>query len=270
MSKAFTLLELLVVMMIMALMGTSAIGGYRAMQRGMEERGVIQNANAIIRAAYQRAQIDRQPTAIFFWNETIQSRTEEENEIVVGRAVAVRRHGRLTNVIGKNLVDEFGDLEQSYTSLDDGGSSPDSDVMYLYPMNDLSSSTLNRSLVGCAVVPIDETLIFFTGRKSAKDDYGGEDIIRSYAFELKESGGVNWKTGMAYGFEFMNVQLPRGYIFGSEYSTDAGNPIKFAKSMVFKPGQSSSETIQICSLRPNGAVLKAEAVGTTDSPMEDQ
>lgn len=266
MSKAFTLLELLVVMMIMALMGTSAIGGYRAMQRGMEERGVMQNANAIIRAAYQRAQIDRQPTAIFFWNETLQSRTDEENEIVVGRAVAVRRHGRLSNVIGSKLVDEFSDLEQTYTSLDDGEEAPENDVMYLYPMDNLSSGSLKRSLVGNAVVYAGEELIFFTGPKT---EAAGGSEVPAYAFDVKDAGGVDWRVGMAYGFEFMNVQLPRGYIFESEYSTDSGSPIKFAKSMVFKPGQSSSETIRISSLRPKGATLMAETVGTTNSPMED-
>ena len=71
MKKAFTLLELLVVMGIMGLMGTLSIGGYRAMQRGMEERGVMQSVNTMIREAYQRAQIDRQPVAIYFWSEKL-------------------------------------------------------------------------------------------------------------------------------------------------------------------------------------------------------
>ena len=49
--SAFTLIELLMVIMIMGLLGTVTVGGYRAMQRGMEERGVMENANHFIRAA---------------------------------------------------------------------------------------------------------------------------------------------------------------------------------------------------------------------------
>ena len=64
MKKAFTLVELLVVVGIMGLLGTVSVGGYRAMQRGMADKGVMENVNSFVRAAYQRAQIDRQPTAI--------------------------------------------------------------------------------------------------------------------------------------------------------------------------------------------------------------
>ena len=114
MKKAFTLLELLVVMGIVGLLGTVSVGGYHAMQRGMEERGVMQNVNAFVRAAYHRAQIDRQPTAVYFWNETVRSRTMDEHEIVVGKAVAVRRFGRFSRVSGSVLIDEFADLDLTY------------------------------------------------------------------------------------------------------------------------------------------------------------
>lgn len=88
MNRAFTLIELMVVMAIMGLLGTVSVGGYRAMQRGMEERGVMQSVNSFIRTAYQRAQIDRQPVVVFFWNETERLASEEHTEVVVGRAVA--------------------------------------------------------------------------------------------------------------------------------------------------------------------------------------
>ena len=45
MKKAFTLLELLVVITIMGIMGSLAVSGYRQMRRGMEERSVVQNVN---------------------------------------------------------------------------------------------------------------------------------------------------------------------------------------------------------------------------------
>ena len=103
--KAFTLLELLLVMAIMGFMGTVAVGGYRAMRRGMEERSVMQNVNQFIRSAYQRAQIDRQPVAVYFWNETLREETGDEPIQVVGKAVAVRRSGRLTQVDNDKLYD---------------------------------------------------------------------------------------------------------------------------------------------------------------------
>ena len=42
--RAFTLVELLMVVMIMGILGAVTVGGYRAMQRGMEERGVMDKA----------------------------------------------------------------------------------------------------------------------------------------------------------------------------------------------------------------------------------
>ena len=110
MNRAFTLIELMVVMAIMGLLGTVSVGGYRAMQRGMEERGVMQSVNSFIRTAYQRAQIDRQPVVVFFWNETERLASEEHTEVVVGRAVAVRRYGRISAVSDGLLIDEFADL----------------------------------------------------------------------------------------------------------------------------------------------------------------
>ena len=119
MKRAFTLLELLVVVAIMGLLGTISVGGYRQMQRGMEERSALETASRFIRMAYQRAQIDRKPTAVYFWNETMREADSEgyENEIVVGKAVAVRQHGRISGLNGGDgLVDEFADLNYTYST----------------------------------------------------------------------------------------------------------------------------------------------------------
>ena len=152
--SAFTLIELLMVIMIMGLLGTVTVGGYRAMQRGMEERGVMENANHFIRAAYRRAQIDRQPVAVYFWNETLREETDTEPMIVVGKAVAVRRAGRISRYVDPYLYDEFGDLDkerliESAEDEDeenaDSGSTENDNLVPLYKMNSRSSN--GRSLV---------------------------------------------------------------------------------------------------------------------------
>ena len=111
MKRRFTLMELLVVIAIMALMGSLTVAGYRQMKRGMEERSVMDNVNQFVRAAYQRAQIDRQNVVVYFWNETIKNETADSFAVVVGKAIAVRQHGRVTFTESDFICDEFGDLE---------------------------------------------------------------------------------------------------------------------------------------------------------------
>lgn len=270
MKKGFTLIELLTVMLIMGLMGTAAVGGYRAMQRGMEERGVIQNANALIRAAYQRAQIDRQPTAVYFWNETLRAATEDEHEVVVGKAIAVRRYGRITGVEGTRLFDEFADLDRTYSV---GTPEDNTSTMYLYPMGKLSdiqsTSSLPRSLVNTMVTEYDLSKEKLASEPNAK--------ISAFAYNLVSANGVQWKTGTPYGLEFQTLELPDGYIFGTSYSSEAGSSVQGAGTLVFQPssqaggkgGTSGRSSITVSSLRPRGASLEAVKVGDTDSPEED-
>ena len=286
MKRAFTLIELLVVMGIMGLLGTMSVGGYRAMQRGMEERGVMQSVNSIIRAAYQRAQIDRQPTVICFWNETVRKESLDENVIVRGKAVAIRRYGRLSDVRDNLLVDEFADLELTYRAVDDeeedsSGSGATESQIYLYPVEKLSdaqsSGNLKRSIVRGDVKDASTLPLFLSGDKN---DTTADRKIPAYAFELVEPGGVTWKPGMAYGLEFLSLELPDNYIFGSDYSKDTANPVREAGTLVFdvglnsgggltKNGTSGRGTITVYSLRPNGESLKAESVATSDSPEKD-
>ena len=53
--RAFTLVELLVVVGIMATMATISIGGYFAIARGMADRGAISTATSLISLAQERA-----------------------------------------------------------------------------------------------------------------------------------------------------------------------------------------------------------------------
>ena len=295
----------------MGLLGTASVGGYRAMQRGMEERGVLDNVSAFVRTAYQRAQIDRQPTAIYFWNETLREETESQTAIVVGKAVAVRRAGRISYVSGQNLFDEFADLNLSYStdsSTSDGGEgSGDSskNTMYLYPMGDRiseneSSSSLKRSIVWQKVVGDDLNVLYLSTesgsvlkRSDLQTDGLDDDIndggleseeqngrITAYAFRIEDQGGVTWKAGMAYGFEFARLELPHGYIFGSSYRSNVSQPIQEAGTMAFKvglnrgngtsSGMDSPSSIQVYSLRPDASGnLAAKSVGTSSDPTQD-
>ena len=295
MKGAFTLIELLVVIGIMGLLGTVSVGGYQQMRRGMEEKGVLQDVNTLIRAAYQRAQIDRQPTAVVFWNETLRGESDnvDESAIVVGRAVAVRRAGRITGIRGDILLDEFADLDLSYQVDDGSGSSGSSKAdMYLYPMDDLnevkSSSDIMRSLVETKVYPKTETPVYLSGVKTEQMGGGAGDGENSgrltiYGFKLsgEDQNRVNWKAGKAYGFEFAHIELPHGYIFGgSSYATSSGNPVKPVGSLVFDVGYNKGggmsyngtvgrDSIAIYALRPDtSGNLTATKVGDTAKPTD--
>ena len=293
MKRAFTLIELLVVIGIMGLMGTVSVGGYRAMQRGMEERGVMENVNAVIKTAYERAQIDRRPTVMYFWNETLRAETADENEIVVGRAVAVRQQGRLSQVAGEVLVDEFADLNLAYatdTETDsegseaeqggDGAGDAGDNTMYLYCLDRLNpGDTKMRSIVSARVTGNRVNEVFLQGRpqdSDSKSSYSGGKM-KLWGFKVEDANGVTWKTGSAYGFEFAELTLPHNYIFGSKYSKTLDDPVQGEDSMVFSVGRNDGlngvqsvgnmGSITVYSLRPDGSGgLKAEKVDTNDSP----
>ena len=284
--SAFTLVELLMVMMIMGLLGTLTVGGYRAMQRGMEERGVMENVNHFICAAYRRAQIDRQPVAIYFWNETLREETDTEPIIVVGRAVAVRRAGRISRFLDPYLYDEFGDLdkERLVENADDedgenvnSGSTENDNLVPLYKMNSKTSN--GRSLVSQTtknVTDQNRDTLLSTGEMRVVE-------IPCYAYVLKDAGSAGeWHAGDAYGLEFAEIQLPHGYLFGMEYNKklkdkipDSAYKPKMWFDVSLNSGSGSDEgatgmsTIQIYSLRPGkSGELEAQQVATTDKPTE--
>ena len=279
--KAFTLVELLVVIGIMGLLGTASVGGYRAMQRGMEERGVMQNVNSFVAAAYERAQIDRQPTAIYFWNETIREETQDENEIVVGRAVAVRRQGRLSRVSGDVLYDEYADLNLTYPKADDsdegdGTSDAGENTMYLYYLDNLNGGNLkvDRSIVSQRVVRDRSNETYMNGTPTGGENAGQ---IEMWGFEYADGNDfTDWHVGSSYGIEFAELTLPHGYIFGSSYSKSIDQPVQDAGTMIFKVGRNTGDgvsgasvegSVSVYSLRPDASGnLSAQKVDNADNP----
>ena len=275
--RGFTLVELILVMAIMGLLGTISVGGYRAMQRGMEERGTLQNVDEFIRSAYQRAQIDRQPVNVYFWNELLREKTDDDTQIVVGKAVAVRRAGRLSDVTSAYLYDEFGDLGY-YSSSTEEDESPSEgtvekgDDMFLYRIKN-TESKMERSIVSQSA----------RHRSTSNErllESGVSGSITSFAFIIINANNVSWERGDAYGFEFAEIQLPHNFIFGSDSDcpTSAANSIKeIGTIMRFRAGANSgsgsssgisgASTITISNIRPSkDGTLKAQTVGNTKSP----
>ena len=284
MNKAFTLIELLVVVAIMGLMGTASVGGYRQMQRGMARRGVIDNVNQFIRAAYARAQIDRQYTAVYFWNETIRGETDDVDSdvLVAGRAVAVRQYGRISKIDGDILVDEFGDLQMSYAtnSLASGSQAP---TMKLYKLSNGQDTQIKYALVGANLKSTEVQVPCLQGRPLNDNfDNVGKGRVTFWGFEKRSGGTYNdWKVGDAYGFEFATIELPHGYVFGTGsgvYSTDLNDPVRGEQMMLFKPapiqqyqnGVVGTRQIEISELKPDASgSLTPQSIGRTESPTKD-
>ena len=114
---AFTLVELLVVIGIMAVLATISVAGYSAASRGMADRGVIQSVVSVLRVAQQTCEIDRVPTKVLFFNQRLSDgSSQDKTTLYQGTAIAVRQAGRITirpSQVGGLLVDEFADWNQS-------------------------------------------------------------------------------------------------------------------------------------------------------------
>ena len=286
MRSGFTLIELLVVVGIMGLLGTASVGGYRAMQRGMEERGVLQNADTFVKTAYERAQVERQPTAVYFWNEMLREASDDEPAIIVGRAVAVRRQGRITRFSGDVLYDEFADLNRTYprsASVAEGGEGTGDagdNTMYLYLLDYSGGSQLKleRSIVSQRVVRDDgyqETYL-----NGVPEDNVGSGKIYPWGFEIKDQGSAQWKVGSAYGIEFAELTLPNNYFFGGDVPTSIDNPVKDAGVIICGVGRSTGTgtenadvtgSVGVYALRPgdDGSDQKFQ-IGTIKDPRKQE
>lgn len=298
MKKAFTLIELLVVMGIMGLMGTVSVIGFRQVQRGMEERGVLDNVSQFVRAAYQRAQIERSSVAVYFWNVTEREETDEENVVTHGKAVVVRKMGRLSDKNGSFLIDEFGYLKDARYETPDPEDQDDEERLtqdrpspgkgnglYLYQMKD--GGEPRKTLVGMVTVPMRSAEFLpnshFIGQANQngkiESDIDGYTIgIEAYAYEAVDGEPHSfWQTGDAYGQEVAMLVLPDGYLFGSDYSKSVSSPEKFVRQLWITPGvvngsgaasgSASDLSMEICSLLPDkSGRLSPQSIGKSVDP----
>ena len=267
---AFTLVELMVVIGLMALLGTISVTGYFAAVRGMSDRGALDDTRSLIRLAMQTCLIDQTPTAVLFFNRQNQVQTanissEEVKATSSGTAIAIKMAGRISYVDGDILVDEFADWNQSYpvsNANSDGG-------VRFYRMTDLDKVAQGidacSSLMKEYVEPVkfDDEYMIAAGRKvrefcsdfkkNAQDNkdfsgtaYGNGNNYR-WGRRIDDRNGITWKIGDAYGVELAPLDLPRGYIFGSQEPSSM--KLKSVSSLAFSPGDVQGGNDYVMSLR---------------------
>ena len=278
MRRAFTLMELMVVVGIMAFHGVAATNGYNALQRGMAERGAVDAASALLKAAKERAMVDRVPTAVFCYNRMIREASEDENAVIVGEAVAIRRYGRITCVQGKYLYDEFGDLDSSYDRLT---SSQQSELqnrkgMRLWRFDDQDMAQMQYSVVADAVYDdndIGGAFSFMPWGDQLGDNGGSSSSnieIRACAFynlDKSDHEPPSWQVGNGYGFEFQTIRLPDGFVFKNTIPSRVGS-VAMAGSFLFDPANfSANESIDIwaCRADASGVSRPHHKAGTATS-----
>jgi prepilin-type N-terminal cleavage/methylation domain-containing protein len=260
--SAFTLVELLVVIGLMAMLATVSIGGYNAATRGMEERGSKDSVISLVRMAQQRAMIDNVPTAVFFFNQRLSTDASDDGAFVVGKAVAVRMAGRISYVDGQFISDEFGDWETSYPTV---GASSDPE-MNLYRMRNV-----NSGINSCRA----QVTPYVTAKNRAEYmiSCNMNTNVTVYCLEVR-GGASGWRVGDPYGFEIAELQLPKNYVFGT--SVPSNMEAEHIQTLLFDPQAINIYTadyfnfspVTISSYRQGSgggmAVKKIDTVSTSD------
>ena len=263
--RGFTLIELMLVIALMGIMGTLAVGGYSAVTRGMSERAALATARSLAEAALQRAQIDQAQTYVFLFDEVLRPDTDTSVGVVQGVAIAVRACGRVTEVADGLVCDEFGDLERSFKSLvDEDDSETESEekqkaavsTMRIYNLRSRDSAEVEEGVRSYVVTDTD---------LEEDGDKDKETAVRWKVYGFKKVSGADFKVGDAYGQEFAVTRLPPGYTFSSSVSMSSSSDIgqKSAGAVtVVRPGDSSAPSLTVYARRPNGSF---ESIGSTGS-----
>ena len=293
---AFTLVELMVVIGLMAMLGTVSVTGYFAAVRGMADRAAKEDTVSLIRLAMQTCLIDQTPTAVLFYNRQTRMEgngvsSEEVTASSAGSAVASKMAGRLSYVRDEILVDEFADWNQSYPT---AGRDDNSDKgIRFYRMADLKSQVAQgiercSSIVYSTVEPVDfgnEYMIasgcqvqqFCSEFKKYGDDnkkfsntsYNNGNNQR-WGHKIKQSNGLTWRTGDPYGIEIGSLDLPKGYVYGNQAASSTR--IDSAGALTFSPSDAAdantyelnlNQTISISAFRGT-TVRKVGSISAND------
>ena len=276
---AFTLVELLVVIGLMAVLATISVAGYSAATRGMADRGTIQTTVSILRVAQQTCQIDRVPTKVMFFNQRLFDDNDPDTPpLFQGTAIAIKQAGRITlPVMNKLLIDEFADWNQSYPK-SGSASSPDMRIFQMKSggggggINDCS--TLVRPYVSSYELHDDFMIQAGVTFEQWCVAHGHTDNDKVWGFLMK-GGKQEWDVGDAYGVEIARIDLPKGYIFGT--SAPSGNGLKDASDaeVHFEASGASAAggvSVSVSGVRPakNGK-YRVDLVGkVTGNMLEDK
>ena len=254
MKRGFTLIELLTVVGIIGFLGLAAASSYSALRRGIAERGAVAVATSFLREAQERAHIDRLPTKVFCYNRLVKEPSGQEDVgIVVGIMTAIRRSGRITAIGAGNklLYDEYADLDSTYEWVE---TSADADQyggnMRLFKFD--ASSDMSYTTVSDLIVRDSESVLatIFSGAIPG----GATNLLSSAFFDRQRGQNVpSWKVGDAYGFEFAEVQLPDGFVFGKKDIPTKMGDIKIEKTYYFKANDDLNDAIEIWSTKPDGS-----------------
>ena len=191
--------------------------------------------------------------------------------VVVGKAVAVRRTGRVSKVNDRDkfLYDEFADLQffsSQYVSSEES-------TMWVYKMNGSDGDSLKRSRITRGTYGGGEGQLKLRGADAV------DRALQDYCYKIVDDEKVDWKIGDAYGAEFLDITLPHNFIFGDKYSTTTKDPIAGDGVLRFKvsensgngarQGKDGESTVTISSLRPDKTgAPKVFRVGETTDPTE--
>ena len=277
---AFTLVELLVVIGLMAVLATMSVAGYSAATRGMADRGVIQTTVSILRIARQTCQIDRVPTKVMFFNQKLDTGQNDEADLFQGTAIAIKQAGRITipskaTEGARLLIDEFADWQQSYPR----SGSDSAPKMRIYRMKE-SDKDGGFTESSAQVLP-------FVTHYQLRDDYMIQAGVtfkdwcdrhdckgNDYVWGFKISGGEDWEVGDPYGVEIARIDLPRGYIFGTSAPKSAKPVAASVKAVYFDAEEldpSPSANVPISAIRPAaGGRYAVKEVGTVKKDMLDE
>lgn len=298
---AFTLVELLVVIGIMAVLATISVAGYSAASRGMADRGVIQTTVSILRIAQQTCEIDRVPTKVLFFNQRLNDGSnEDDSTLCQGTAIAIKQAGRITinpSQVNDLLVDEFADWHQSYSM----SGSPNEPPIRFFRMR--AGEDESADIDGCSLMvrpyvkysKLSEYMIesgvtisqWCDDHKRKDSDnrpdgapptyVNGNNYVWGFMGNSSGSAGgltvSSFKAGDPYGIEIARVDLPKAYIFGTSVPTSDKLEAATIKEIHFDPEDFKPKmngNVTICAIRPSsGGAYKAKSVGSVTSSMID-
>ena len=272
MKKAFTLVELMVVVGLIGLMSTIAIGSFSAITRGMNDRAALDAAKSLADAALQRANLDRTPVYVYLFNEVTKLDSEMEPGIVCGVAVAVRPIGRITHVPSTGFYcDEFGDLDDTFGALEEDddkasqGEKEDSAATFfrLYNIGQKGFATVQEGVFAYEI----------NNERDLEDGDGAQPhkwTIHGFRTAKGDGGdSATFEVGDQYGQEFAVTRLPPGYVFSQSVSMSGTSDLgqkRVGSVIAVQPTATSRPSFTVYARRPNGSF---DSIGSTGDQKGD-